>query len=415
LRETVDIAIVGAGQAGLSLSHELSHPGIDHVVLERGRVGETWRGRWDSFCLVIPNWTVQLPGSPYRGADPDGFMHRDDIVAQLVQYAHGFGAPVRENVDVSVLETSDGGGFLLRTTAGEIRARQVVIASGAYQKPHRPPAAERIPGGLCMIDAEAYTNPSVLPPGPVLIVGSGQTGCQLAEETIEAGRDTYLACGRAPWMHRRLDGRDTIAWMLETPFMEATLADLPGPAPRLVANPQASGGRGGHDLHYRTLQALGANMLGHFVGYEDGAAHFAPDLEECVAFGDARYADLCGLIRKSCTARGVKPPEMPAPAPFRASTVERLDLRGFGAVIFTSGFRPDYTSWVRIPSAFDDLGFPIQSDGSSTVVPRLHFMGVHFQRKRKSATFLGVAEDAAVLAERIARQKRSGATAPGLG
>jgi putative flavoprotein involved in K+ transport len=408
----VDIAIVGAGQAGLSLSHELSHANIDHVVLERGRVGETWRGRWDSFCLVIPNWTVQLPGGPYRGNDPDGFMHRDDIVAHLVQYAHSLGVPVRENVDVSLLETSDDGGFLLRTTAGEIRARQVVLASGAYQKPHRPPAADQIHGGLHVIDAETYTNPSALPPGLVLIVGSGQTGCQLAEEIIEAGRDTYLACGRAPWFHRRLDGRDMVAWMVETPFLETTLADLPHPAARLGANPQASGGRGGHDLHYRTLQALGVNMVGHFAGYEDGAAQFAPDLVESVAFGDARYADLCGLIRKSCTVRGVKPPEMPVPAPFRASPVERLKLRGFGAVIFTSGFRPDYVSWVRIPSAFDDLGFPIQSDGSSTVVPGLHFMGVHFQRKRKSATFLGVAEDAAVLAERIVGQKRSRAAAP---
>jgi len=406
MTETVDVAVVGAGQAGLSISHELGHAGIEHVVLERGRLGETWRGRWDSFCLVIPNWTVRLPGAPYRGGDPDGFMPRDDIVAHLAGYARSFKAPVREGVNVSALDTGDDDGFQLRTSAGMVRARQVVLASGGYQKPHRPPAAAQLPASLHVIDAENYTNPTALPPGPVLVVGSGQTGCQLAEEIAEAGRDTFIACGRAPWIPRRLEGRDTIAWAVETPFFETTLADLPTPRARLGANPQASGGRGGHDLNYRTLQMLGVNLLGHLIGVEDGVAHFAPDLAESVAFGDTRYADLCGLIRKSCGVRGVAPPEMPVPAPFSARPAERLDLRGFGAVIFTSGFRPDYTSWVRLPSAFDDLGFPIQQDGSSTVVQGLHFMGVHFQRKRRSATFLGVAEDAAVLAERIVARKR---------
>ena len=406
MTETVDVAVVGAGQAGLSISHELCHAGIEHVVLERGRVGETWRGRWDSFCLVIPNWTVRLPGAPYRGRDPDGFMPRDDIVAHLAGYARSFKAPVREGVNVSALDADDDGGFVLRTSAGTFRARQVVLASGGYQKPHRPPAAAQLPASLHVIDAEDYTNPRGLPPGPVLVVGSGQTGCQLAEELVEAGRDTSIACGRAPWIPRRLEGRDTIAWAVETPFFETTLADLPSPRARLGANPQASGGRGGHDLNYRTLQTLGVNMLGHLIGVEDGVAHFAPDLAECVAFGDARYADLCGLIRKSCGARGVAPPEMPPPPPFRARPAERLDLTGFGAVICTSGFRPDYASWVRLPSAFDDLGFPIQQGGTSTAVEGLHFMGVHFQRKRRSATFLGVAEDAAVLGERIAARKR---------
>ncbi len=189
--------VVGAGQAGLSLSHELCQGGIDHVVLERGRVGGTWRGRWDSFCLVIPNWTVRLPGGAYRGGDPDGFMPRDDIVAHLEWYARSFGAPVRGGVNVSALDVDDDGGFLLRASSGGIRARQVVLASGGYQTPHRPPAAAQLPASLHVIDAEGYTNPGTLPPGPVLVVGSGQTGCQLSEELIEAGRDTYLA-----WAHQ---------------------------------------------------------------------------------------------------------------------------------------------------------------------------------------------------------------------
>jgi putative flavoprotein involved in K+ transport len=150
----LDVVIVGAGQAGLSLSHELAAAGVEHIVLERGRVGETWRGRWDSFCLVIPNWTVQLPGGHYRGDDPDGFMPRDDIVTHLVDYAESFDAPVREGVTVTSLERADNDAFLLRTSSGEIRTREVVLASGGYQQPHRPPAAAQLPPSVHTIDAE---------------------------------------------------------------------------------------------------------------------------------------------------------------------------------------------------------------------------------------------------------------------
>jgi len=397
----VDVAIVGAGQAGLSLSHELVVEGVDHVVLERGRVGETWRGRWDSFCLVIPNWTVQLPGGRYRGDDPDGFMPKNEIVRHLVAYAQSFRAPVREGVMVTSLELGDNRSFILRTSLGDIGAKRVVLASGGYQKAHRPPAAAQLPASVHVIDAEDYANPTALPPGDVLVVGSGQTGCQLAEELCAAGRGVSLACGRAPWIPRRLEDRDTIAWLNETPWFEIRLSDLPSPAARLLANPQMSGGHGGHDLNYRTLQAQGVQLLGRFTGAADGRAHFARDLAQSVAFGDARYADVGELIRKACATRSVRAPEMPLPPPFVADAPESMALSDLGTVIFTSGFRPDYASWVRFPQAFDEGGFPIQRDGSSTVVPGLHFMGVHFQRKRKSATFLGAAEDATVLAETL--------------
>jgi len=407
MAEAVEVVVVGAGQAGLALSHELSHADVEHIVFERGRVGESWRGRWDSFCLVIPNWTVQLPGGRYKGNDPDGFMPRDEIVDHLVRYADRFEAPVQDGVEVSAVTGRDDGSFFLSTSSGDVQARHVVLASGAYQKPHRPPAADQLPAHLHVIDAESYTNADELPPGKVLVIGSGQTGCQLAEELAEAGRDVFLACGRAPWMRRSLAGRDTVAWLAETPYLEAKLADLPSPLARLGANAQASGRHGGHDLHYRTLQASGVNLVGHFVGVEDDVAHFAPDLAESVAFGDARFGDLSNLIRASCEARGVQPPEMPPPPPFEATPAERIGLDDVGAVIFTSGYRPDYASWINFPAAFDDLGFPIQQDGSSTVVDGLHFMGVHFQRKRKSATFLGVGEDASVLAETLVAQTRS--------
>src|SRR5438309_593679 len=401
MSSAVDVAIVGAGQAGLSLSHELDAAGVEHIVLERGRVGETWRGRWESFCLVIPNWTVQLPGGRYRGDDPDGFMPKNEIVDHLVAYAESFRAPVREGVTVTRLEPGEHGGFLLRTSLGEIRARTVVLATGGYQKAHRPSAAAQLPASVHAIDAEDYVNPIALPPGKVLIVGSGQTGCQLAEEILEAGRDVWLACGRAPWVPRRLDGRDTIAWLNETPFFDVGLSGLPSPQWRLLSNPQVSGRRGGHDLNYRTLQAQGVQLLSRFIGVSDGRFHFGRDLAESVAFGDARWANNCELIRKACAARSVRAPEMAPPPPFVADGPESLALSDVGSGSFTSGFRPDYASWARVPEAFDREGFPIQQDGSSTVVPGLHFMGVHFQRKRKSATFLGVGEDATVLAEKM--------------
>ncbi len=316
MNSNVDVVIVGAGQAGLSLSHELAAAGVEHIVLERGRVGETWRGRWDSFCLVIPNWTVQLPGGRYRGADPDGFMPKRQIVSHLVAYAESFQAPVREGVTVISLEPGENGGFLLRTSSGEIQAREVVLASGGYQKPHRPPAAAQLPASVHVIDAEDYLNPAALPPGRVLIVGSGQTGCQLAEEIFEAGRDVFLSCGRAPWIPRRFEGRDTIAWINDTPYFDAKLSDLPSSQARLLANPQMSGRLGGHDLNFRTLQAQGVQLLGHFIGVADGRAHFAPDLAQSVAFGDTRYADVCELIRKTCAAGSIRAPEMPPPPPF---------------------------------------------------------------------------------------------------
>ena len=238
------VVIVGAGQAGLAVSHELAGLGIGHVVLERARVAQTWRGRWDSFCLVTPNWTMSLPGFPYDGDDPEGFIPRAEIVSRLERYAASFGAPVEEGVEVRSLE-SDGGELRLQTSAGEVRAENVVLCTGAYQRPHRPKVAGELPSGILAIDAEDYANPSALPPGRVLVVGSGQTGCQLAEELHEAGRTVYLACGRCPWAPRRIGDHDIVHWVVDTGFWDARLASLASPQARLVGNIQASGHGGG--------------------------------------------------------------------------------------------------------------------------------------------------------------------------
>ena len=396
--ESVEVAVVGAGQAGLATSCELTRAGVEHVVLERGRIGQTWRDRWDSFCLVTPNWSVQLPDGHYDGPDPDGFMPRDEIVGYLEGYASKIAAPVRENTDVTSIEQ----GFVVRTSDGDLRADAVVLATGAYQRPHRPAAAETLPGNLFQIDVEGYRNEQVLPPGKVLVVGSGQSGCQIAEELREAGRVVVLACGRAPWWPRRLGGRDLVWWFHETGFLDAPFDSLPGPEARLFANVLVSGHGGGHDLHLRTLQAQGVTLAGHFLGAEDGVARFAPDLHESVAWGDERYRQLRDLVHKLVAERGLDAPPIQDPPPFEAAPPEELELADLGAVIFAGGFRPDYRSWLPWPEAFDEHGFPIHEEGASTVVPGLYFVGVHFLRKRKSSLLIGVAEDAAIVARGIA-------------
>ena len=396
------VVVIGAGQAGLAVSHELSALGVDHIVLERRRVGQAWRDRWESFCLVTPNWTMSLPGARYAGDDPEGFVPRDGIVEYLERYAASFDAPVREGVGVDGLEPGSTGRFLLRTTAGDMEADSVVVCSGAYQRPHRPAAAAALPSGVLGIDTGDYRSPAALPPGKVLVIGSGQTGCQIAEELHEAGRDVFVACGRAPWAPRRPGGRDIVTWLKETSFFDVPLSALPSPAARLVANVQATGRGGGHDLHYRTLQAMGVQLLGRLAGIEGHRAHFADDLADSVAFGDARHADIKQLFTDELAAKGMPVPELPDPPPFYASPPAELDLDDFGALIFTSGFRPDYAQWVHFP-AFDAMGYPLTDDGASTVVPGLFFCGVHFLRKRKSAVLFGVGEDAAIVARSVAR------------
>ena len=402
MNDRLDTVVVGGGQAGLAVSHELAEAGVPHVVLERGRVGQTWRGRWDSFCLVTPNWSVQLPGHHYDGDDPDGFMPRDQIVAYLERYAASFDAPVREGVEVTALRAGSNGQLGLDTSDGSIEARNVVLSTGAYQRPNRPRAAESLPGELLQIDVESYRNPGDLPDGAVLVVGSGQSGCQISEELHQAGRDVFLACGRAGWGPRRFNGHDMVWWLDAACSFDDRVEDLPEPGARLWGNIQASGHDGGHDLHYRTLHAMGVTLLGHFLGADGRDALFAPDLQASIAWGDQRHEKIIGDFRDHAAAAGLPWEDLDPAQPVDAEPLERLPLSELGAVVFTSGFRPDYESWVDFPDAFDDLGFPVHRDGASTAVPGLYFVGVHFLRKRKSSLLIGVGEDAAIVARQIA-------------
>jgi putative flavoprotein involved in K+ transport len=403
------VVVVGAGQAGLATSRELTRARVEHVVLERGRIGETWRGRWDSFCLVTPNWSVRLPGLGYDGDEPDGYMARDELVAYLERYAGAVRAPVREGIAVRAIDRGASGALVLETSDGAMEADAVVLATGAYQRAHRPAAAAALPPDLLQLDVEDYRNPGALPAGPILIVGSGQSGCQIAEELHQAGRDVFIACGRTPWASRRIGDRDLIWWALETGYLDAPVASLPDPRARLLGNILATGHDGGHDLHLRTLDAMGVTLLGHYLGADGRRARFAPDLAESVAWGDDRRRQFMTLVRTLVAERGLEEPDVAEAAPLACDAPEELDLAGFGAVIFATGFRPDYGTWVRFPEAFDDLGFPIHADGASTVVDGLFFVGVHFLRKRKSSLLLGVAEDAEIVARGVATRAARGA------
>jgi putative flavoprotein involved in K+ transport len=288
-----------------------------------------------------------------------------------------------------------------------MHAGRVVLCTGAFQRAHRPAGSDSLPADLLQIDIEDYRNAASLPPGPILIVGSGQSGCQLAEELREAGRDVVLSCGKAPWAPRRIGGRDLVWWLEASGFLDLPVTALPSPAARLIANPLATGHGGGHDLNLRTLRAMGVTLVGHFLGAAGSLARFAPDLADTVAWGDDRYRELRAQVFRVADERGLPRPEMADPAPLDGAAPGEVSLDGFGAVVFTGGFRPDFRSWLPWADAFDEMGFPIQLDGASTVVDGLFFVGTHFLRTRRSSTLFGVGEDAAIVARKIAEQLAS--------
>jgi putative flavoprotein involved in K+ transport len=347
---------------------------------------------------------VQLPDGHYDGPDPDGFMPRDEMAFYLERYAAAR-VPVREHVDVTSIESPSKDGFVLHTSAGEVRADAVVVATGAFQRQHLPAAAATLPADLPQIGVYDYRNEQSLPAGRVLLVGSGQSGCQIAEELHDAGRDVVLACGRAPWLPRVIGDRDFVWWARETGFLDVRVEDLPSPEARLFGNVLASGHDRGHDLHLRTLQARGVVLTGHFLGAAGGQVRFASDLAESVAWGDERYRQFRDLVDELASKRGIESPVLADPEPFAADAPDSIPVAGFGAVIFAGGFRPDYLSWLSWHDAFDDWGFPIHREGASTVVPGLFFVGVHFLRKRKSTALIGVGEDAAIVARHVAKSR----------
>jgi putative flavoprotein involved in K+ transport len=409
---SVEVAIVGAGQAGLIVSRLLSEAGREHVLLERrSTLGGGWQDRWDAFRLVSPNWTTSVPGFDFRGADPDGFMPRDEIVDHFRSYAAAIAAPVELDTEVTRLEAIDGGPTRLRldTSRGPIAARDVVVAGGPFQVPFLPPVASAFDPSIRQLHSHHYRNPDALPPGGVLLVGSGQTGVQLAEELMAAGRPVAMAVGHCGRFPRRYRDRDAFWWLRQlgtrgrevgTPLPTADgLADA---RLRYACNPHLSGHGGGHDTNLRKLAAEGLRLTGRFAGAEGTRVRFAEDLGENLRFADGFFAE---RFRARCDTFAERagedlPPDEPEQFDFDPPEVPELDLaaEGISTVLWTSGYRAAF-GWIE-PDVLDANGLPI-TDGGRTTVPGLSFIGTPWLVDMGSANLVGVARDAEALVGRL--------------
>ena len=391
----IDTVVIGAGQAGLATSYHLTQSGREHVVLERGDVADTWRTkRWEGFYLNTPKWTQALPGHEYTGPEPDAFASLEETIAYLDEYAASFAAPVRTGVEATSLRVAGDG---LEVEAGDelLRATNVVIATGAYQEPTPPPAARNVPGEVLQLHTSEYQRPAQLPEGGVLIVGGGQSGCQIADELMQAGRPVSMSVGRCPWIPRRYRGHEIVRWLVDTGFTDQTVDTLPSPVARLACNPPVSGNDGGHDCNPLWLEERGATLLGRLQELRGHTAVLAPDLEESLAFGAARLADLSALIDGHIAAEGLDVPsgETLRELPARRPAPELFDLRDtdVSTILWSNGYRPDLR-WVE-GLRVDDQGWPVQQRGVSEI-PGLYFVGLHWLHKRKSSLLFGVGEDA---------------------
>jgi putative flavoprotein involved in K+ transport len=411
----VETVVVGAGQAGLIVSQLLRSAGREHLVVDRrSTLGGGWLDRWDTFRLVSPNWTTSVPGFDYRGADPDGFMPRDELIEHFRAYAAAIEAPVQLDTDVTRLEPVDGSAgagsasrFRLSTSRGRVEARDVVVAGGPFQVPRIPDIGGGFSRTILQLHSHDYRNPDQLPPGGVLLVGSGQTGVQLAEELAASGRSVTISvghCGRAP---RRYRGRDCFWWFrqlatlgreLGTPL--PTAERLPSRAARFACNPHLSGHGGGHDTNLRQMALDGVRLVGRLSAADGTRARFARDLGENLRYADAFFGE---RLRPLCDAfvelSGESLPEDElAQVDYEPAEIEELDLaaEGISTVLWTSGYRPDF-GWIELP-VFDELGLPI-TDRGMTDVPGLSFIGTPWLVDMGSANLVAVARDAEALVE----------------
>jgi putative flavoprotein involved in K+ transport len=410
LPRRTETVIVGAGQAGLTMSWWLQQAGVEHVLVERREtLGGGWQDRWDAFRLVSPNFASALPGHPYEGSDPDGFMTRDEIAARVAAYATVVDAPVVLATEVTraAEQASVAGRFIVETSRGDIRARDVVAATGAFHTPKIPPTAAFGPR-IHQVHAHHYRNPEALPPGGVLVVGTGQTGVQLAEELHEAGRAVSLSVGHCGRAARRYRDRDWFWWVIELvrngPAVGAelpTAENLPDPRQRFACNPHMSGHRGGHDTNLRRFAANGIRLVGRFREAVGERARFADDLEANLRFADGFFDErIRPLFEKYAERAGLDlPPDDREQFDHTVPEVTELDLaaEGISTVVWTTGYAPDY-GWLEMP-ILDEFGVPRHVRGVSEV-PGLTFLGMLFQLDNGSANLTGVARDAEYLASR---------------
>jgi len=411
-----DVVVVGAGQAGLGISYFLQQAGRKHIVYERGRCGESWLSqRWDSFTLNTPNAMNVLPGLPYDGSEPDGFWPPDEQIAYFRRYVERFALPVVTGVTVSSIERNDDGRhFVVQTLAGgqaaaSVLARAVVVASGSQQTPKLPPVHTQVPGDVLQLHTAGYRNAAALPPGAVVIVGSGQSGCQIAEDLLAAGREVYMCTGKVGRAPRRYRGRDIMEWLAVTGFLDVTLTGLENPAMSRAPQPQVSGvGRFGRTVSLQQLGRDGAVILGRLLDVQDHTLVLGDDAAAHVRFADEVSRQLKNGIDAYIAKTGITAPpseEDPADVPDPEATCVsplrelKLDEANVSTIIWSTGFTGSF-DWIHLP-VLDGAGQPIHQRGVSPA-PGLYFLGFPWLSKRKSGLIFGIAEDAAYIADQVA-------------
>lgn len=403
------VIIVGGGQAGLSISYYLKERGVDHVVFEKNRIGHAWRNqRWDSFCLVTPNWQCQLPGFPYPGDDPHGFMGRDDIVNYVEAYARSFNPPLQEGVAVARVRREGNDRFYLSTSAGEFTANQVVIATGGYHKPKIPTFAARLPESVMQLHSSQYKNPDLLPKGAVLVVGTGQSGCQIAEDLHLAGRQVHLCVGGAPRSPRRYRGRDVVDWLDQMGYYDIPIDKHPQQeSVRHKTNHYLTGRDGGREIDLRRFALEGMQLYGRLTHIKGTELEFDGTLKRNLNQADAVAASIKQTIDTFIEKHQIEaPPEAPY-QPLWEPHEEWLSLDYVGAnittVIWAIGYHSDF-SWIDVP-VFDGKGDPGQDRGV-TPVEGFYFLGLPWLHTWGSGRFSGIARDAQYLADRICLTER---------
>jgi putative flavoprotein involved in K+ transport len=346
MTDHVETIIVGGGHSGLAMSYWLSQAGREHLVLERGRIAERWHSeRWDSLCVLTPNWTVSLPAFAYAGPDPDGFMGKDEVATFIAAYAQYIHAPVRTGVKVARLYRVPGGAqFTLDTSDGVILANNVVAASGAYAMPLMPAVSGAFPRGIVQLHSAGYRTPGQLPPGATLVIGAGASGFQIVEDLRDAGRRVYFSLGRYEARMRRYRGKDMAWWMTQAGQYDRKIQDYP--EARFAPRPALTGANGGHDLSVRALARDGVTLLGRIQSVEGWTMAVAPDLPESVREADARSRRTLQVFDEFIARTGLDAPpadapeQLPDPAEV-TDPIQEVDLRAAGitSVVWATGFR----------------------------------------------------------------------------
>lgn len=396
----------------------MSERSIDHVLLERGEVANSWRReRWDSLRLLTPNWQARLPGYAYRGADPDGYMRAPEVAEFVSGYATAISAPVRTGTAVTALRRLDEG-FLLATERGEIRCRCVVIASGAANVPHVPQARDAVPQGIENVTPFLYRGPAQLPRGGVLVVGASATGVQLADEIQRSGRAVILAVGEHVRLPRMYRGRDVLWWMEHSGVWSQRYDEIEDlERARRLPSPQLVGSRERTPLDLNVLQARGVEIVGRLAGIRDGRALFSGGLANQFALADLKMERLLDTFDEWAEQQApdveVGPPERFEPTRKVAAPRLSLDLRRgeIRSIVWATGFRPDY-QWLQVP-VLTRKGELRHEGGVVVEAPGMYAIGLPVLRRRKSTFILGAEDDARDLVEHLAGYLASGGRAAG--